>query len=88
MIGIKINFCQKIKNVVDKIFNVYYNLFTLKPYLFKERKVIKDWEPYSLRTTEGIFKKYACFFYKMSRTRSEKNFKISLQNILKYDKLL
>lgn len=42
MIGIKINFCQKIKNVVDKIFNVYYNLFTLKPYLFKERKVIKD----------------------------------------------
>jgi len=73
MIGIKINFCQKIKNVVDKIFNVYYNLFTLKPY--------------SLRTTEGIFKKYACFFYKMSRTRSEKNFKISLQNIIKYDKL-
>lgn len=42
MIGIKINFCQKIKNVVDKIFNVYYNLFTLKPCLFKERMVIKD----------------------------------------------
>lgn len=42
MIGIKINFCQKIKNVVDKIFDVHYNLFTLKPCLFKERMVIKD----------------------------------------------
>ena len=38
MIGIKI----KWKNVVDKIFDMYYNLFTLKPYLFKERMVIKD----------------------------------------------
>lgn len=38
MIGIKI----KLKNVVDKIFDMYYNLFTLKPYLFKERMVIKD----------------------------------------------
>ena len=36
MIGIKINFCQKIKNVVDKIFDMYYNLITLKPYLRKE----------------------------------------------------
>lgn len=43
MIGIKINFCQKKrKNVVDKIFDVHYNLFTLKPCLFKERMVIKD----------------------------------------------
>ena len=38
MIGIKI----KLKNVVDKIFDMYYNLFTLKSYLFKERMVIKD----------------------------------------------
>lgn len=38
MIGIKI----KLKNIVDKIFDMYYNLFTLKPYLFKERMVIKD----------------------------------------------
>lgn len=34
MIGIKI----KLKNVVDKIFDMYYNLITLKPYLLR-----KEW---------------------------------------------
>ena len=34
MIGIKI----KLKNIVDKIFDMYYNLIILKPYLLR-----KEW---------------------------------------------